>query len=332
MMKKERNKNLTHFNTFGLKSLAKTVTFLTTKKDFLSYDWFLNPLVLGGGSNVLLPEHIEHVVISNSKKRSIVKKDTTIYVTVGAGIVWKNLVIWCAKHSIYGLENLAAIPGTVGGAVVQNIGAYGVEISQFVEKVLVFNTAESRFHNFSQQDCQFDYRFSCFKKKKSPLIVKEVVLKLSTLFTPSIEFKELAEHFKTNKLVNSMDLVTTITKIRSAKLPNWKEFGNIGSFFKNPIVTQTQFDQLKEKYILSGYVTSSKTDKLVKLSAAQLIDIANLKGLTVGGARVSFKHSLVLENFNQATQKDVITLKNKIIDTIKTLFTITLEEEVIIYD
>jgi UDP-N-acetylmuramate dehydrogenase len=319
-MIQQKNKSLTKLTTFGLTAFAQLYTSLRSQKDISTFDWSQNPFVLGGGSNTILKQQLKYVVSIDILTKIIGVDHTRITITVGAGLVWKNLVLFCARKKLNGIENLAAIPGTVGGAIVQNIGAYGVELSERVISVKVYHTQLKQIITLSNSECEFGYRSSIFKRSKE-LVVIEVTLALSKNFTPNISFKELNEYYMHKQPKSAHELAQKITAIRRKKLPSWKKQGNCGSFFKNPIISTKEFSLIPQSTVLHSHQLGQS---MVKLSAAQLIDLCGLKGVSVGGARVSKQHSLVIVNYHHATVNDVIALKNSIIHSVKEKFLITL--------
>ena len=273
-------------------------------------------LVLGGGTNVVLPEAYQGVVVEIADQRCCVlsesKNDAVI--SCGAGMDWQSLVMWCCERGYHGLENLAFIPGSVGAAPVQNIGAYGVELSDFVVGVRCYDFASDSERHLSASECEFAYRDSIFKRRKE-LGILALELRLSRSFAPKLGYAGLHDSYSSARA-----LIEHIGAVRRSKLPDVNEHPNVGSFFCNPIVDATSYQRLLEQYPeLSGFV---QRDARVKLSAAQLLQLAGYRGRSnpEQTLAMSAQHALVLTNLGAATQQQLMHFVATIQHDIKARF------------
>tara|TARA_B100001971_G_scaffold214516_1_gene252372 strand:+ start:514 stop:1296 length:783 start_codon:yes stop_codon:yes gene_type:complete len=240
-----------------------------------------------------------------------------IRMTACAGESWPELVAWTVEQGVGGLENLAGIPGTVGAAPVQNIGAYGVEIGDIVESVTAVDTITGSFRRFAREECRFTYRNSRFKEERGRYVLIEVTLSLPRLWKPVLSYSGLAEHFEEFDPRTVMDRVLAL---RHAKLPDWRVTGNVGSFFHNPIVPsalEQQFQQVPRYPVQHG----------IKLSAGWLIEACGLKGHRCGGAGFYDRHALVIVNHGHATFRDVTRLAAVAVEEVKSRFGVELVQE-----
>ena len=302
-------------NTFGLKATTHKIVCATTIKSTQKKPW----LILGACSNVVLPEEVQFNCVSILKKEITVIADNNdhIIIRVDGGHNWNELVEICLLKKWHGLENLISIPGTVGAAPVQNIGAYGVEISQRIETVHTINLSTLKKHKFSNNECEFAYRDSVFKSKLVDHIIIAVDLKLDKEFNAITSHRDLIGHEQKNHI----EISEIIRNTRLRKLPDIKLYGNAGSFFKNPIVENNAC--IKE---LTKYPTIDP--RFVKLSAAELIEKSGLKGKSIRGASVSKQHALIIVNTGFATYKDIVELSKEIQNSVYEKYNIKLEPEV----
>ena len=225
---------------------------------------------------------------------------------------------FCIKNSLYGLENLSGIPGTVGAGPIQNIGAYGEEISNYIEHIEVFNLKTGNVEILNNMNCNFDYRDSLFKKNKH-FFIKNIFFKLKDKFIANNSYQDLQDY----RFKKASELRKSILRIRNQKLENYLTKPNVGSFFKNPLIKKKDLKKLlSEEVDLKFY----KHDALIKVSAAWLIERCNLKGMQLNKARVSKKHSLVLINEDKSPNS-ILKLKNKVKTTVSKKYNIRLEEE-----
>ena len=329
----QENISLKNYNTFGIDVTAKRFVsvdsvyqlqqLLKTEKDIF---------LISGGSNMLLTKDIEKLVVNiDSKGISIDKEeDFFVYITANAGENWHDFVLWCVENDFGGLENLSLIPGNVGTCPIQNIGAYGVEVKDTITKVQAVEIETGKLVEFPNQECNFGYRDSIFKNNvKGKYILTAVSFKLTKknhkLNTSygAIETELNLKQIQNPKIKDISDAVITI---RKSKLPDPKEIGNSGSFFKNPVITSKHFNQLKEEYPeIPSYQISENE---VKVPAGWLIEKAGFKGKRFGNCGVHEKQALVLVNYGNASGKEVYNLAKNIQQTIKNQFDIGLEIEV----
>lgn len=315
------NKNLNELNS--LRIAVKSRYFIECKSDKdldLAFNFIkqnkLKFLILGEGTNVVFRKDFEGMVIKNLYKKE--KKITNDNVKISSGYNWDKFVLYCLKNSLFGLENLSGIPGTVGAGPIQNIGAYGEEISNYVKHVEVFNFADGNTEILNNKNCDFSYRGSFFKKNNH-LFIKNIFFKLDKKFIPKNSYEDL-RNFKFTK---ALEIRKKILEIRNKKLENYKVNPNVGSFFKNPLMNKNEFKSLK---VLEPKVKFYNQDALIKISAAWLIENSGLKGFNFYKARVSNRHSLVLINEDKAPDS-ILKLRTKIKNLVKKKYKIKLEEE-----
>lgn len=323
--------SLIPYHTFATPAQAKTLLEFTAL-DELQQAWRQAKaenqpvLFLGQGSNVLFLRDFNGMVLVNRLMGIEHTQDADFhYLHVNAGENWHALVEWSLAQGIAGLENLALIPGCAGSAPVQNIGAYGVEFKDVCNYVDVLDLAKGEMFRLANEDCHFGYRESIFKTQyKGDFVVIAVGLKLAKNWQPVLKYGSLAEFDPS--AVTPQQVFDEVCAVRRAKLPNPKEFGNAGSFFKNPVVTQRQFDDLKAEYpTMPSY---PQQEGFVKLAAGWLIDQCGLKGYQVGGAAVHEKQALVLINRDNATGSDVVELAHHIRQAVAAKFDVYLAPEV----
>ena len=295
---------------FDLEDLKNIQNFTSTKK--------INFCILGEGSNVVLPNLLNKFVIKISFNEISIEDNL---ITVGAGKNWDDFVLWSLENGYCGLENLSGIPGSIGAAPIQNIGAYGNEVSDFIDEVICFDMESNSIVSFTNNDCKFSYRQSIFQDKDSLIVVK-VKFKLTKDFQPNLEYEDL--NFLKAKEISPFIIRKHILKIRKAKISNPQEHPNVGSFFKNPIISLDELEKIKQ--ILPKIKFYSYFDNKVKISAAFLIESLNLKGFALNNARVSEKHSLVLENKSEKSE-DILDLASYIQASVLENYNINLELE-----
>jgi UDP-N-acetylmuramate dehydrogenase len=295
---------------FELEDLMNIQNFASSKK--------INFCILGEGSNVVLPNLLNKLVIKISFDEISIEDNL---ITVGAGKNWDDFVLWSLDNGYSGLENLSGIPGSIGAAPIQNIGAYGSEVSDFIEEVICFDIESNNFVSYSNNDCKFSYRQSIFQDKKSLIVVK-VKFKLTKDFHPNLKYEDL--NFLIPEEVTPFMIREHILKIRKAKISDPKEHPNVGSFFKNPIVSLNELEKIKQ--ILPNIKFYSYLDNKIKISAAFLIESLNLKGFVLNDAKVSENHSLVLENKSENSE-DILDLASYIQSSVSNKYNINLEIE-----
>ena len=319
--------DLTALNTFGLKASAASFCVLDNADrlpEICKLPEFNRDSVLwlGGGSNILFGQDYQGLVVhmANRGVREIRRENGHVWLEAQAGEVWHDFVLATLEMGLCGLENLSLIPGTVGASPVQNIGAYGVEVKNVIDYVRCFDL---------DSGCRFAYRDSIFKQEgKGRYVIVSVVFKLHQHFEPKIRYGDLADvvqKLSNNRTVNAKDVSDAVCQIRASKLPDPKLLGNVGSFYKNPVVSSEQAASLLQSYPqMPQYI---QLDGSVKLAAGWLIDQCKLKGYAVGGAAVHDKQALVLVNRNHASAADLKALSDKICITVKEKFSVDLEPE-----
>jgi UDP-N-acetylmuramate dehydrogenase len=333
-MKIQENILLKDFTTFKIGGPARYFVIAKNEADLHEALTFakgrkLPIFILGGGSNLLISDHgFSGLIIKNEIKGSKFSDidNNKVILEVGAGETWDEVVALSVIRNLSGLENLSGIPGTVGGAAVQNAGAYGSEFSSCLISVEGLNLSNGKKFILKKTDCQYGYRDSFFKKNKK-FIITAVTLELDKKSTFNLEYAGLK-----NKLSNIKDL--TLEKIRQAvleirveKLPDWHKLGTAGSFFKNPIITLAKYQELKDKYPEApGF---PETKEKIKVPLAWILDnICNLKGYKEGNVGLYEKQPIVLVNFGNATEKEILNFSKKIKDSINEKTGISVEEEV----
>ncbi|GGH76230.1 UDP-N-acetylmuramate dehydrogenase [Phaeocystidibacter marisrubri] len=336
-MRKYENPSLKNFNTFGLDERAREVWVLETEEDVVTFakdEAALNrlQLILGGGSNLLLTGPINGLVAHIALKgREILSQDDKhVLLQVKAGESWHETVRWTVENNFGGLENLSLIPGQVGTAPVQNIGAYGVELKDHFHSLdgVVLGTGERK--TFTAEECQFGYRDSIFKHEwKAKFIITAVRFKL-TVNDHAIRTSYGAIHAQLDEWNIAQPTIDDVSKaviaIRQSKLPNPAEIGNSGSFFKNPVVAITEYERVKAEY--PDVVAYPAGEGRMKLAAGWLIDQSGWKGYRKGDAGVHIKQALVLVNYGNARGAEVWDLAQTIIKDVHERFGILLEPEV----
>ena len=284
--------------------------------------------VIGDASNAILPAFFPFAVLRDTNTSIGVDGN---YVRAAAGCSWDELVSFAIRSGLYGLENLSGIPGRVGAAPIQNIGAYGAQLADTLVEVTVFDGLAQRYETMDISELGLGYRTSRFKKSsESHLVIVDVLLKLSGQFVPNIDYQGVAQSISvapaSGSNVTASEVRRAVLKLRANKLPNPDKAGNVGSFFQNPVVTDAEARRLS-KLGLQIWEGSAGT----KISAAQLIEQSGLKGQSIGGARVSKRHSLVLENAGDATYQDVVQLMRHVQDTVFQRFGVSLTPEPYIF-
>lgn len=335
-MKIQENTSLKQYNTFGIDATAKYFASFRSVDELLELlnyqpSTINHQLVLGGGSNILFTKNYDGLVLKNEISGiELIKEDEHyVYVKAGAGENWHQFVLYCLRHNYAGVENLSLIPGNVGASPMQNIGAYGVEIKDVFHQLEAFHLREKRVHHFTLNDCQFGYRESVFKKKyKDQFVITTVTFRLHkqpTFNTSYGAINQELEKMAVSKL-SIQAISQAVINIRSSKLPDWKEIGNAGSFFKNPIIDNQKFRELKQNFPAIVAFPSGKDD--TKLAAGWLIEQCGWKGFREGDAGCYTKQALVLVNYGNAKGKEIYTLSEKIIRSVKEKFGVELVREV----
>ena len=331
----KENISLKNLNSFGIDVKASNYLYvqsIETLKEALSQDAHKDPFILSGGSNLLLMNDLDRLVIHIGLKGIEVLEETNeeVLVKAMAGEVWHEFVLWCIEHQYGGLENLSLIPGYVGSAPIQNIGAYGVEQGASFHSCEVLDRTTNKLKTLSNIDCEFGYRDSIFKSKdKNRYIITSVTYKLQKInHKLHIDYGAIQSVLKEKDIQSPSikDVSEAVILIRSEKLPNPKELGNSGSFFKNPIIDKQKLVLLQESYPDIPHYTQENNQ--VKLAAGWLIEKAGFKGQRNGNVGSHHKQALVLVNHANATGKEVFDFAMEIIKKVQEQFGITLEPEV----
>lgn len=334
-MKILENYNLKTWNTFQLNVNTKKLLIIEDEKELVELKKHIHHekyLILGGGSNVLFLNDFDGVIVKNEikGKKNLEENDDAVIVSIKSGEVWHDVVMWSVENNWNGIENLALIPGTVGAAPVQNIGAYGVEIKDVLESVTFYHLEKNTFQTLKNNACRFSYRDSIFKQElKNKIFITEIVLKLKTKNHQYVtNYGNIVTELKNkNKEHLSPKIIAEVViGIRTSKLPDPAQTGNAGSFFKNPEVPTHKYFELKEKFpdIIAFPVENGN----YKIAAGWMIEKCGLKGYEHKGAAVHDKQALVLINKNNATGQAIYELSQIIIQKILDTFAIQLEPEV----
>ena len=334
-MEFQKNISLKEFNTFGMDvncSLFYNITAENEIINILDSEEYQNNkhLILSGGSNLLFTTDFDGLILKNNIKgvEVVFEDNNHTYLKVGAGENWHDFVLWTIKQGLSGLENMSLIPGNVGTAPIQNIGAYGVEVKDVITKVRGINLEEKKLFTLSNVDCDFRYRDSIFKNKlKDKIIITEVIFKLSREAQQNTKYGAILEELQNLGLeISTANISKAVISIRERKLPNPKELGNSGSFFKNPIINNTQFSELQKKF--SKIVGYKNSETETKIAAAWLIEQCGWKGYRKGDAGVHKNQALVLVNYGNAKGEEIISLSKEIQQSVKDKFGIEIHPEV----
>jgi UDP-N-acetylmuramate dehydrogenase len=330
----DKNVDLKPYNTFGISVKAN---YFAAFQDVSSLGALLhdnsekNITILGGGSNVLFTKNYDGLILRNEiKGTEIVKEeDNFVYVKSGAGENWHEFVLYCIDNNLGGIENLSLIPGSVGASPMQNIGAYGVEIKDVFYELEAFNIETGEVETFSHPECEFGYRESVFKKAlKGKYVITSVTFRLTKNHKLNTSYGAINSELEAKGIKNPTikEVSDSVIAIRQSKLPDPKQIGNAGSFFKNPVVDKNILAKIQEKYPeVPSYPID---DNHVKLPAGWLIDTAGWKGKRIADYGVHSKQALVLVNYNDATGMEIYALSQEILDDIQNKFGVLLEREV----
>ena len=329
----ETNKSLKSYNTFGIESIARyffTVNHVEELQVILSHAKEKNthPLMLGGGSNILLTKDFDGLVLHNKIMgiEKINEDAEHVYLKVGAGENWHQFVLYCIEQHYAGIENLSLIPGTVGAAPIQNIGAYGVEIKDTVFEVHTISIDDQSVHVFTNHACDFNYRDSIFKRTlKNKLVITHVVFRLNKTPAFQIDYGSIKQKLQ-GEDISIKRISDTIIQLRQEKLPNPALIGNAGSFFKNPIVSEDIFLNMQKKYSSMPYF--KEKDDRIKIPAAWLIEQCGFKGKRFGDVGIHANQALVLVNYGNGSGEQIKQLSTTIQTAVKETFVIDLVTEV----
>ena len=334
-MQIHQNFSLKKYNTFGIEAKAKqfvAVHNLDELQAVLKNHSSEKKFILGGGSNMLLTQNIDALVIHvDLKGKKVIKEDDNfVWVESNAGENWHEFVLWTINQNYGGLENMSLIPGNVGTTPVQNIGAYGAEIKDTFVSCDAMNIETQEMKTFTKDECNFGYRESIFKHEaKGKYIITSVVYKLTKHnHKISVEYGDIKSELAKNNISSPTikDVSNAVMTIRQSKLPDPKELGNSGSFFKNPVISRELFLKVQEKFPEVKYFEVSPTE--VKVPAGWLIEHAGLKGYRKDDAGVHKNQALVLVNYGNATGQDILNLSKYVQKTVFDKYGIAIEAEV----
>lgn len=330
------NVSLTARNTLGVSSTAEHYYALEKSADLpellaIATDKCWPVTVLGGGSNVVLGERISGLVIQQASLgiSEIERDESSVVLAVAAGENWHQLVEHCLEAGLYGLENLALIPGTVGAAPIQNIGAYGVEVGEFITSVQYRNLDSGQQHVFKRDDCKFGYRDSVFKHRlRDKCMIEVVCLRLSLKFRPRTEYPSLQAFMQQQTLdsPSAKQVFEAVVAIRSSRLPDPTHIPNCGSFFKNPQLGHDDLQLLLQNHPDMPYYDDASTGGY-KLAAAWLIEQCGFKQCSAGKVQVHPQHALVVVNPEQASGAEIRKFAGQIVSSVEARFGIALEQE-----
>jgi len=329
--------SLKRYNTFGIEAKAE---YFAEFKNVAELEELLNhskikdqnsKLILGGGSNILLTKDVAGAVLKNEISGiDVVNEDEEfVFVRTGAGENWHKLVMYCVENGFAGMENLSLIPGNAGASPMQNIGAYGVEIKDIFHSLEAYHLADKSIVTFNLKDCEFGYRESVFKRKyKGQFVITSVTYRLRKKPVFNTSYGAIQQELEAMgvKDLSIQAIAQAVINIRSSKLPDPKEVGNAGSFFKNPQVDKEHFASLQKDY--PSIPSFPFDDKHVKVPAGWLIEQCGWKGFRRGDAGCYPKQALVLVNYGAAKGEEIYQLSEEILQTVKTKFGVVLEREV----
>jgi UDP-N-acetylmuramate dehydrogenase len=329
-----KNVSLKRFNTFGLDYKADCLIHLKNDKEIKAFfngsiSYKKPVVILGGGSNLLFTSDFKGTIIKPElgRIRIVRKEGDCIIISAGSGVVWDKLVEWCVARGFSGLENLSLIPGTAGASAVQNIGAYGVEVKDLIEKVKTINTHDGSVRVFNSDECEFGYRSSIFKNDlKGKYLITRVYYKLNINQLPNLNYGSLKEEIRKIGKETTANVRQAVINIRRAKLPDPDITGNAGSFFKNPVIPESHAITLLKEFPDMPQYNDARGFK--KLAAGWLIEKCGWKGKRIGDAGVHDKQALVIVNYGKATGKEIYDLSELIKNSVAGKFGVNLEREV----
>ena len=317
--------DLTKNNGLNLKSEAAEFFLFECEKDLHKILEHAEAIekkiqVIGSGTNTIFPRHFSNIVIKSTNNNfKFSDEDDIAKLEVGAAVIWDDLIDFCCSKNLHGLENLAGIPGTVGAAPIQNIGAYGVEISNLIDYVECFDTKLKITRKIRNENCDFAYRKSVFQVETN-LIVTAIGLKLQKEFNPVLNHESIQD--KTYR--KASDMIDGIRAIRNAKIPNPLDFPNLGSFFKNPIMAKVESNNNHKLKDLKHY---EMPNEMIKFSAGEMLDRLSLKGMKIRNVGLSTKHALVLTSTGIAAAKDIKYVEDILRNMVLEHYGVELERE-----
>jgi len=340
MISYRRNISLLPYNTFGVDAEASHLFLLRSPVELTGLAGFpefreisddmRRILILGQGSNILFTDDYRGVIIRNEIGGiSVTGEDaSSVVIEAGAGVIWNDLVEYTVSRGWWGIENLALIPGTVGAAPVQNIGAYGAEAADVILQVNAFQMEKREWIVLENRECGFGYRDSIFKRElRNKAVISSVIFRLSKKARPRLDYSGIREELERRNISDpsALEISELIASIRRSKLPDPAELGNAGSFFKNPVISEDEYQRLAGLY---PQIKAHRLGDFYKVSAAWLIEQAGWKGYREGNAGCYEKQPLILVNFGGATGQEIIALAEKIEESVFSRFGVTLEREV----
>jgi UDP-N-acetylmuramate dehydrogenase len=335
-MEIQENVSLKRFNTFGLDVCAKYFVELTCDTDIkelinLHDSPAPKKMIIGGGSNILFTKDYDGLIAKLSTKgnKVIEENDKEALVESSAGEKWNDFVTYCVEKELYGVENLSLIPGTVGAAPVQNIGAYGAELKDVFESLqgVIIDTGEEK--TYHKSECKFDYRDSIFKRElKDKFIITKVIFRLSKEKKFNLNYRAFQSYLKPGEQKNLTlkQVSELVKKIRRDKLPNPKKYGNVGSFFKNPEVDKDKIDELHERF--EDIVHFKVTEDTYKIAAGWLIEKCGFRGKNIGNVGTYKRQALIIINFGDATGSEIKNFAEQIQKAVYIKFGVNLIPEV----
>ncbi len=327
-MKVTENFNLKQHNTLAIDCHCDQFILVENLHDvekIVPYCGKQGFFILGSGSNLVLTKNIEKPVIHLTDRfHARVVDGLTV---VWGGSIWADFVMWAVKKGLGGIENLAAIPGTVGAAPVQNIGAYGTEIKETVVWVEIFNYRTGKFQRLSNDECRFMYRTSVFKETENPWIITRLAFELTPKADINLAYDGVKDELQARNILEPsfQDIAEVVTTIRQRKLPDYKEVPNVGSFYNNPIIDEKHHKKLARKY--PDLVSYPLENNHFRISAAWLLETCGFKGHRMHECGFSDKHALVLVNYGDSTGKEIISLSKEAIRSVNQKFKIKLKVE-----
>ncbi len=335
-MKILENHSLKNVNTFGVDVIARYFAEFESNKQLKELLQLFNEkkceiLILGSGSNILFTKDYPGAVLKNNifGINIITETDTFTQLKVGAGVIWDNVVKYAVANNLWGIENLSLIPGTAGAAPIQNIGAYGTELKDVLDSVEIFNFNDFTTKNISNKDCEFGYRDSIFKNKfKNKFVITDIILNLVKIKKPNLSYQLLNKKFANIPIekVKLNNIRKFIIETRKSKLPDVSKLGNAGSFFKNPILSKTDFVRFHKQFPNITYFGTNTNN--VKISAAKLIEAVGMKGIIYGNTGTFKNHSLIIINNGNASGSNIYEFSKIIKRKVLSKFNIKLNEEV----
>lgn len=335
----KQNQSLKAYNTFGIDVNAKLFMIWNSIQDVVEFthDTELKShdrLILGGGSNLLLTQDFDGLVIKNTiLGREIVSENSTeVVLKIGGGEVWHEVVIWSIDQGWNGMENMSLIPGCMGAAPIQNIGAYGKELKDIFESLEAVNIETGEIKSFDLEDCSFGYRESVFKNVlRGQFVIVSVTIRLTKVGDFNTSYGSISQELEKAgvKEVSAKAISNAVITIRQSKLPDPKELGNSGSFFKNPIIPAALYEEVQFEH--PGLPAYPAQDGFMKVPAGWLIDQAGWKGKRIGKCGVHTKQALVLVNYGGATGQEIFQLSEHIIADVIQKYGIELEREVNVF-